>query len=129
MMDVKYKVLLKLVLVLTVLTVLFHLLFNALDEGYYPKYFILVPLCFLFEGFALFAVVGESEKKKELPSPQRQLLLRAIKMVTCILVLIVGILLDREHAVGFSLVFATFYVVYLIVETIEMMKLKTNKKQ
>ena len=128
-MDAKYRVLLKLVLILTALTLSAHLLFNYFGEEHYPKFLVIIPLYFLLEGFVLFAVVGEAEKKKELPSPRKQLLLKTIKMFTCILVLIVGLLLDREHTVGFALAFACFYVTYLIFETIEMVKLKRYQVQ
>ena len=128
-MDAKYRVLLKLVLILTALTLSAHLLFDYFGEEHYPKFLVIIPLYFLLEGFALFAVVGESEKKKEIPSPQKQLLLRAIKMFTCILILIIGLLLDRGHAAGFALTFAGFYVTYLIFETVEMVKLKRFQVQ
>ena len=126
-METKYKVLLKLVLILTTLMLSAYFLFTYFGEGYYPSYLFIIPLYFLLEGFVLFAVVGESEKKKQLPSPLKQILLRAIKMFSCIIVLIVGLLLDRAHAAGFSLAFAVFYVIYLIFETIEMTKLNTNR--
>jgi hypothetical protein len=126
-MALKYKVLLKLVLILTVLMLSAHYVFTALGDGRYPQYLFIIPLYFLLEGFVLFALVGESEKKKELPSPMKQILIKGIKMISCIIVLIIGILLDRAHVVEFSLTFALFYVIYLIFETREMMKL--NIKQ
>ena len=128
-MKANYYVLLKLVLTLTLLTLSAHLLFSHFGEVYYPRYLVIIPLYFLFEGFVLFAVVGEAEKKKEIPSPQKQLLLRTVKMFTCVIALIVGLLLDREHAAGFSLSFAVFYVIYLIFETVEMVKLKRYQTQ
>ena len=126
-MALKYKVLLKLVLILTVLMLSAHYVFAALGDGRYPQYLFIIPLYFLAEGFVLFALVGESEKKKELPSPMKQILIKGTKMLSCIIVLIAGILLDRAHVVEFSLTFALFYVVYLIFETREMMKLNTKQ--
>ena len=128
-MALKYKVLLKLVLLLTALMLSAHYLFTALGDCRYPQYLFIIPLYFLLEGFVLFALVGESEKKKELPSPQKQILLRGTKMFSCIIVLIVGLLLDRAHVTEFSLTFALFYVVYLIFETREMMKLNIKQQQ
>jgi len=128
-MALKYKVLLKLVLILTALMLSAHYFFTTLGDSYYPRYLFIIPLYFLLEGFVLFALVGDSDKKKELPSPLKQVLVKGTKMFSCIIVLIIGMLLDRAHVVEFSLTFALFYVVYLIFETREMMKLNTKQLQ
>jgi hypothetical protein len=75
-------------------------------------------------------MIGKYAKRGERMSVKKLMIMRLIKIVTSLIVLILGIVLDKMHMVAFVVLFVIYYIVYLVFETIVMKNSqRTNKKE
>ncbi len=123
-----YIILLVIVLTLTLGVYLFFLWYG---QEYAPKYFILIPLLYLVDGYPLSMMIGKCVEKGERMSVKKLMLMRLIRVVCSLIILLLGIVLDKAHLLAFVGIFVIFYVVYLVFETIVMknsQQLNKNKE-
>lgn len=106
--------------ILFILTIGTYVFFECRGQEYTPKYFILLPLLYLFDGYFLSSMIEKQEKKGERISVKKLMMLRMIRIFASLVILLLGILLDKVHMFAFVVLFLIFYVVYLVFETVIM---------
>ncbi|MDR3061482.1 MAG: hypothetical protein LBU57_05145 [Dysgonamonadaceae bacterium] len=94
--------------------------FALYGQNYAPEYFILIPVFYMLDGLFLSVTIGKQAERGERIPVKRLMFLRLIRIVGLLVVLVLGIVLDKVHMLAFVAFFVVFYVVYLVFETIVM---------
>jgi len=92
-----------------------------------PVLFAAVPVYFILASVVLGYVVNKNMAKKELISIGGMMGIRSLFVFGALLVLVAGLFFDKGHAVGFTILFVGFYIVFSIFETQALVML--NKKK
>ncbi len=127
MMNAGLKILLGSVVIMILFSGLVYLFFNWYGIGFYPVYFPYIPLFFTGCGIVFSGMVIKSEKKKQSIPAKQLLTTRVARIIGCLVILIGGILADRQHMLSFIILFTLFYIIYLVFETVVMSKLLKKK--
>ncbi|MDR1371386.1 MAG: hypothetical protein LBJ72_14890 [Dysgonamonadaceae bacterium] len=121
-----YIILLVIIFAITFCAYLFFLWYGL---EYAPKYFVLIPLLYMADGYPLSILVGKHVEKGERMSVKKLMVMRLIRIVCSLVVLLLGVVLDKIHGLAFVVLFVIYYIVYLVFETIVMRSSQqTNKK-
>jgi hypothetical protein len=81
------------------------------------------------DGYPLSILVGKHVEKGERMSVKKLMVMRLIRIVCSLVVLLLGVVLDKIHGLAFVVLFVIYYIVYLVFETIVMRSSQqTNKK-
>jgi len=122
------KIYINLLLIILALTLCAYLFFVWYGMENAPKYFILIPLLYLIDGYPLSRMIGKQAEKGERASVKKLMLMRLVRIIGSLIILVLGIVLDKEHMLAFAALFVIFYVVYLIFETIVMKNSQLSNK-
>ncbi len=112
-----YVVLLIIILALTLCAYLF---FAWYGQEYAPRYFLLIPLLYIIDGYPLSVMIGKQAEKGERISVKKLMIMRLVRIFGSLIILVLGIILDKAHMLAFVVFFVIFYIVYLVFETIVM---------
>ncbi len=102
-------------------------LYYQFGQTYYPVYFPVIPITYILIGIHPCRLISKYAETNEIPSLSSMMLSRLLKIIFSLCVLVVGILLDKTHAVNFVILFVIYYIFYLIFETKLMIKLNKTK--
>lgn len=109
-----------------ILSALVYIFFLWQGMQYYPSYFAIIPTFYILMGFVLSMLYGEYSGRERRPSLKLMLMVRMLKIAGSIIILLIGILFDQEHMFPFVILFAAYYIIYLVFEAKTMIDL--NKK-
>jgi len=114
-------------LLLAIVTLITQLIFcYVLKREHYVSYSVIIPIFFFLSGVVLSFFVGKHWNRKESPSFASLTLLRTAKIVIGLIVLVIGIVLDKSYALFFTGEFVVYYIAYLCYDTYMLFNL--NKK-
>lgn len=116
-----------LMVMLCILTFFVYLFFYFKDNQYYPVSFPLIPFFYLLYGIWLSFLLNKKKTSKGV-SIKKMIVIRIVRIVSALVLLLIGILLDKDHIISYIVLFLLYYVAYLLFETKMMTDLSKTKK-
>ena len=91
-------------------------------------YFYIIPIYFIIASGVLAWIVNISIERKEFLSLPIMLGFRFTIVFLGLIVLLVGMFLDKDHVLSLSFEFVIYYIIFSIVETSTLVKLNKSKE-
>jgi hypothetical protein len=111
-----------------VITLIGFLVLKYLDPGYYFTGFLFMPLLLFIITLGVHRYLIMASLKNKRKFTYRFMGATGLKMFVYLALIVVYLLLDREHAVPFLICFLILYVLYSLFEVLAVLKyLKNNK--
>ena len=111
---------------IVVLTIIAYVIFYLTGYSFTPKYFIGIPVFFLLLTLVLALYAGKHLKENKELSIASILGIRVILVGIVIIVLVINILIDREHILPLAVAYVVYDSVFSVFETRILLTL--NKK-
>ncbi len=117
----------RLSLMLLAITLLIALSFCFIDAQYYPVFFPVIPIFYIICGLLLGNLAMKTGKSQNGTSIRKIVAVRMIRITGSIIILVGAMMFDSTHAMPFAIIFAIYYIAYLLFETKVMTDLNKNK--
>ena len=122
------KTFLRLCALFTTISVVIYLVFINIRQSLMPLYFYIIPIYFIIASGVLAWIVNISIERKEFLSLPIMLGFRFTIVFLGLIVLLVGMFLDKDHVLSLSFEFVIYYIIFSIVETSTLVKLNKSKE-
>ena len=111
---------------IVVLTIIAYVIFYFTGFSFTPKYFIGIPVFFLLLTLVLVLFVRKYQKENKELSIGSILAIRTILIAAIVVVLVINMLIDKEHILPLTIAFVVDDIVFSVFETKILLTL--NKK-
>jgi len=111
---------------IVVLTIIAYVIFYFTGFSFTPKYFIGIPVFFLLLTLVLMLFVRKYQKENKELSVGSILAIRTILIAVIVVVLVINMLIDKEHILPLTIAFVVYDIIFSVFETKILLTL--NKK-
>lgn len=113
---------------IAVLTIIAYLVFYFTEFSFLPKYFYITPVFFLMLTLVLAFYVKKHLKKEKELSVGDILGIRVLLLAPVVIVLVINMLIDKEHILSLTVAYILYDLVFSVFETKILLALNNNKK-
>ena len=111
---------------IVVLTIIAYVIFYFTGFSFTPKYFLGIPVFFLLLTLVLVLFVRKYQKENKELSVGSILAIRTILIAVIVVVLVINMLIDKEHILPLTIAFVVYDIIFSVFETKILLTL--NKK-
>ena len=111
---------------IVVLTIIAYVIFYFTGFSFTPKYFLGIPVFFLLLTLVLMLFVRKYQKENKELSVGSILAIRTILIAVIVVVLVINMLIDKEHILPLTIAFVVYDIIFSVFETKILLTL--NKK-
>lgn len=113
---------------IAVLTIIAYLVFYFTGFSFMPEYFYITPVFFLMLTLVLAFYVKKHLKKEKELSVGGILGIRVLLLAPVVIVLVINMLIDKEHILPLTVAYILYDLVFSVFETKILLALNNNKK-
>ena len=102
---------------IVVLTIIAYVIFYFTGFSFTPKYFLGIPVFFLLLTLVLVLFVRKYQKENKELSVGSILAIRTILIAVIVVVLVINMLIDKEHILPLTIAFVVYDIIFSVFET------------